>query len=165
MKKSAKKLFIIAVITAAVILIITLIITGRHQNPLPENVAGQPVSSVIPSIPEGKGSAGVITHIAEPLKATIHFSDTKGFTPNKRSLAYDASGTGCLLVVINDSDKELTVRVSPYTPKDALGVAYPSIPSHETSIIDARYHMPEIQLHNHENPAQEFSLHFDTNCF
>jgi len=165
MKKTTKKYLsvgIAALITAIVIGI--LIAVWRYKPSLPENIAKTETESPSAMPTESSGPIVTVTQDNELPSSLIRFSETQGFIPEKLTLAQDAKGTGCLLVISNDSSQKLIVRVSPYTPEDNRGVRYDPIPPHSTSIIDARYNMSDISLHNRENPTQEFSLHFDKSC-
>lgn len=100
---------------------------------------------------------------APALTSTVVYT-ASGFTPAVVVVRDNNDHTGCFVAVFNKSVSALTIRLSPYSSEDNLGVLYPPIPPGQSVLIDPRYRVPKIAFHNHTNPAQEFSVAFDQTC-
>ena len=92
----------------------------------------------------------------------ITYAPGEGFKP--REVRLNSATTGCILQITNQSDTELKIRLSPHHPADDWGFQYPVIAPRTSSLIDPRYRIPTIALHNFNNPNEEFSVKLDDNC-
>ena len=99
-------------------------------------------------------------------KSAVVLYDGKIFLPQSLTIPAGAasSGQGCMIAIQNQSPHPLIIRLSPYHAKDDYGFPYPPIPAGESVLIDARYHLTDIALHNRENPKQQFRIHFNPPC-
>lgn len=82
------------------------------------------------------------------------------FSPSSIALESDS----CVLRIINKSDEELIVRLSPHSEKDIIGFHYSPIPPGQSLAIDPRYGDPDASFHNHKKPDQSFRVHLGPRC-
>jgi hypothetical protein len=96
---------------------------------------------------------------------TISYRDHH-FTPVITSLKLNASGTGCVIKIVNESDTPLVVRLSPHEKalKGNYGGQYDPIPPGKFIIIDPRFDMGEESFHNFKIPNEEFHLRIGNSC-
>ena len=94
---------------------------------------------------------------------TVLYSGDK-FFPANLTLTGKPEGSGCLLMILNESQNTLVVRLSPHSVKDDWGFPYLPISPGAQSVIDPRYHMADVAFHNHEKPSEEFSMHLAEPC-
>lgn len=87
-----------------------------------------------------------------------------GFLSQEVILGQDDYGADCLITVINESPKPLTIRLSPHTERTDWGAQYDAIPPQGELIIDPRFRIPKIAFHNHEKPSEEFSVNLGEPC-
>jgi hypothetical protein len=96
---------------------------------------------------------------------TIEYKNN-GFFPAAVELRQNESGLGCLLKIINNSDRELLLRLSPYDPSDRRGFSFKAVEPGGSIKIDPRHGTSTVLLfHNRHRPADEFTVKLDKNCF
>ena len=106
------------------------------------------------------------TRISEERKfkeAVVRYKNGR-FLPQEVILGQGDYGADCLITVINESSKPLTLRLSPHTERTDWGAQYDVIPSQGKLIIDPRFRIPKIAFHNHEKPVEEFSVNLGPVC-
>lgn len=94
---------------------------------------------------------------------TIFYSGEE-FSPKKINVVFKEDGTGCLFMLKNQSVKELLIRLSPYSKEDTYGFPYPVVPPQSFSLIDPRYHIADLEFHDHNAPEHSFAVHLDSGC-
>ena len=87
-----------------------------------------------------------------------------GFAPAR--IAIQASDAiGCLITVVNRSERVLRVGVSPHDPAGDPGANYGEIAPGSSGILDVRYGgLDAITLHNHLVPTHEFTVAYGPGC-
>lgn len=89
----------------------------------------------------------------------------KEFIPARVTLSQHADGTGCFLTIVNESREELIIRLGPHNPGgEDQGFPYSPILPGESLVIDPRYRIEKISLHNHLNPEPEIIVELDQSC-
>lgn len=87
-----------------------------------------------------------------------------GFAPKSVTIR-ETDDIGCLITVVNKNVLAIRVGVSPHDEKGDPGVDYGILNPGETGIMDVRYTgLGELALHNHFNPAHEFSVVYGEGC-
>jgi hypothetical protein len=100
----------------------------------------------------------------KPLTPDVRYTG-KEFIPARVTLSQHADVTECFLTVINESTEELIIRLGPHNPDgEDPGFPYSPIPPGESLVIDPRYRIEKISLHNHLDPEPEIIVELDQSC-
>lgn len=100
----------------------------------------------------------VVPEDAHEIPEILYSENT--FSPNSIALESD----NCVLRIMNKSNEELVIRLSPHSEKDAIGFHYSPIPSGQSLAIDPRYGQADAFFHNHKKPDQNFLVHLGPSC-
>lgn len=132
--------------------------TNPQPNPPSPNPrkTPQPSTSPSPAVPPSSDPA-------DASQPKVRYSN-QGFSPLEISIKSTPENRNCLLKITNESDKPLTVRLSPHHPQDDWGTMYAAIAARNTATIDPRYRVEKIAFHNFEKPEHEFSVILDPRC-
>ena len=71
---------------------------------------------------------------------------------------------GCILGVINASNKVLKLGLSPHAEKGDTGFSYTETPPGETILVDPRYRIDKIAFHDHNHPGSELQVQLEGTC-
>lgn len=101
----------------------------------------------------------------ENLKAVVRYLNNR-FVPEKIKLKNDYTGFGCLLKIINESSKPLTIRLGPYplSKRENYGRKYDPIPVKDFMIIDPRFGKGSEEFLNLRSPEEKFFVEIDKSC-
>lgn len=92
----------------------------------------------------------------------IYTSD--GFAPKNVTIK-QSDDIGCLITVVNKSPLAIRVGVNPHDEKGDPGVDYGILGPGGTGVMDVRYTgLDGLTLHDHLNPAHEFSVIYGEGC-
>ncbi|MBI4132641.1 MAG: hypothetical protein HY473_00880 [Candidatus Sungbacteria bacterium] len=164
----SKKLFLLLG-GAAAFAILLILGTNALLKLIP---AGNPgTQEILPGIQSDPNQTGIPrepdTQTVEPgvldRRPIIYTAD--GFQPARVTVSITDEGTGCLITVTNRTASPLKVGVNPHAAAGDPGADYGFIQPGQTSILDVRYSgLSEITLHDHQNPAHEFTVVYGQGC-
>lgn len=124
--------------------------------------APTPIPTPVGNQEKGTGTKSRITNDAGDTRPIIYAEN--GFTPTAITV-YVADSIGCLISVINKTDRPLKVGVSPHDPAGDPGANYGIIQPGGTGIMDPRYPgLTEVGLHDHNMPEHELRVHYGLGC-
>lgn len=88
------------------------------------------------------------------------------FAPITTALEQNASSTGCVIQVTNQSNAPLIIRLSPHEKalKGNHGGQYDPVPPKGSIIIDPRFDLGYVSFHNHAKPSEEFHVRIGNSC-
>lgn len=163
-----KRLFLLfgGAIVFAVLLILG---TNALLKLIPANNPG--AQETLPGIQSGPKQEGIKqepnTQTAEPgvidQRPIVYTAD--GFHPARVTVSITDEDIGCLITVTNRTASPLKVGVNPHGASSDPGADYGFTQPGQTSILDVRYSgLSEITLHNHQNPAHEFTVVYGQGC-
>lgn len=112
-----------------------------------------------------EGDGGAVFHIQEGTvdRRPVRYTHD-GFSP-ARIIIQETDDLGCPITVLNQSDAPLRVGVNPHDPAGDPGANYGDIAPGKAGVLDVRYSgLQEITLHNHSNPAHEFTVVYGVGC-
>lgn len=113
---------------------------------------------VSPAQREPGQNVKVLSEDAYEIPEVIYSENT--FSPNGVRL----ESNNCVLRIINKSNEELVIRLSPHSEKDAIGFHYSPIPSGQSLAIDPRYGQADAFFHNHKKSDQNFRVRLGPSC-
>lgn len=100
----------------------------------------------------------------EPAVSGVRYTGNE-FIPAHLTLSQNAEGEGCFLTIVNDSNEELLIRLGPHNSAgEDPGFPYDTISPRGSLVIDPRYRIEKISLHNHLNPEQEVIVELGQSC-
>lgn len=138
-----------------------LIREGRNNRQFPAASERAPQKPVV-NVQNTQTQAIPQDNLALP---TINYHDHQ-FWPVTTTLEQNASSTGCVIQVANQSNIPLTIRLSPHEKalKGNYGGQYDPVPPGKSIIIDPRFDMSYESFHNHNIPSEEFRVHIANSC-
>ena len=127
----------------------------------PENIKTKPPPSgqVFPNPP----TSTVMPDSAIENLPRVRFRDGI-FSPAEISVQ-NKNNVGCFLVIANESNQPLSLRLGPYEKGKEKGFSYPSLLPGTSQIIDPRYTgISDAVFYHTANPSEEFIVHVDGSC-
>ncbi len=154
-------------ITTGAILIIFIVVTLAIIYP---PFIKKPVPSANPRVeapktPDGGLETNIINE--EKFSGPIVRYTNQGFDPAEVQLTKKENDTtSCLIKILNESQKELLVRLGPPAEKDNRGFPYSPIKAGESGIIDPRYSgVFNEEFYDRNIPNNTFKVSVDESCF
>lgn len=153
---------------AALALLAFFVLKGVNSDfPVEENnLQEKPVINTVNKEPEKQTEpSGNKTIIQESdTKSNIVFYRSGLFVPKEIKVENNDGGGSCFITILNESDKNLEIRLSPHKNEGDLGPRYDLVIPQGNLVLDPRFRIPEIAFHNHSLPFAEFKVILGKGC-
>lgn len=158
---SEKNIFLATVFIFFTIIIVLFYVTGGkriEERGLVQNISPSP--SVVPSQAPMQNNTVEVGE-DKGIHAAVRYEHGV-FNPKNITITNEI---GCFVEIQNTSDQNVIPRLGPYTPQEEKGFLYPSIATHENSLIDPRYGtITQLSFYNKNNPSAVFTVSIDPTC-